>query len=113
MNLLMKKLSEKNTLIILGKQLKELREQHKLTQSQVAEELGISQQWYQRLEIGKADDIKLSHLIRICHLYSISLVDLFSNELFTNRQLIARKNNEINKLHRQMIKLLEKKDSTI
>lgn len=48
------------------KKLKALREDHKLTQSETANLLGMKQQSYQKIESGKASDIKISTLRNIC-----------------------------------------------
>lgn len=49
----------------------ELREYHELTQQQVAEGIGMKQEQYQRYESGK-NEIKASHIIKICRFYNIS-----------------------------------------
>ncbi len=48
-----------------------LREDHDLTQSQVAVVLGTSQTMYARYERG-ANELPLHHLITLCHLYGVS-----------------------------------------
>ena len=53
------------------KRLRDLREDHDLTQSQVAEILGTSQTMYARYERG-ANELALDHLIILCYLYSVS-----------------------------------------
>lgn len=52
--------------------LKVLREQRKLTQHQAAEMLGMKQQTYQKIESGKASDIKISTLKNICDTFQVS-----------------------------------------
>ena len=53
------------------KRLRDLREDHDLTQSQVAEILGTSQTMYARYERG-ANELPLHHLITLCYLYGVS-----------------------------------------
>lgn len=55
----------------LQKKLRGLREDHDLTQSQVAQLLGTSQTMYARYERG-ANELPLRHLVTLCHLYNIS-----------------------------------------
>lgn len=60
------------------KRLKELRDKNNMTQSQVAEELGISQQQYSRYEMGQYS-IPLEMLKKLCKLYDVSsdyIIDL-------------------------------------
>lgn len=49
----------------------ELREYAELTQTEVAEALGMKQEQYQRYESGK-NEIKASHIIKICKFYNVS-----------------------------------------
>jgi len=51
--------------------LRDLREDHDLTQQQVAEYLGTSQTMYARYERG-ANQLPVKHLIKLCQLYNIS-----------------------------------------
>lgn len=53
------------------KRLRDLREDHDLTQSQVAEFLGTSQTMYARYERG-ANELPIRHLVRLCKLYHVS-----------------------------------------
>ena len=53
------------------KRLKDLREDHDLKQSDVAEILGISQQYYQCYESGK-NELPTRHLITLARFYNIS-----------------------------------------
>ena len=48
-----------------------LREDHDMTQEQVAKYLGTSQTMYARYERG-ANELPLRHLIALCKLYSVS-----------------------------------------
>lgn len=52
--------------------LKHLRESKNLTQAQAAELLGMKQQSYQKIESGKAPDIKISTLKNICSTFGVS-----------------------------------------
>ncbi len=53
------------------KKIRDLREDHDLTQQQVAEYLGTSQTMYARYERG-ANELPIRHLIKLCELYKIS-----------------------------------------
>ena len=48
-----------------------LREDHDLTQEQVAQYLGTSQTMYARYERG-ANELPLRHLVALCRLYHVS-----------------------------------------
>lgn len=52
--------------------LKETRVRKEMTQEQVAQALGISQQAYQKLETGKTTDMRISTVKKICALFNIS-----------------------------------------
>ena len=54
------------------KRLKDLREDHDLTQSDVARVLNISQQYYQRYEAGK-NEMPLRHCVTLAKFYGVSL----------------------------------------
>lgn len=51
--------------------LRELREDHDLTQQKVAQVLGTSQTMYARYERG-ANEMPLHHLITLCKFYNVS-----------------------------------------
>lgn len=51
--------------------LRDLREDHDLTQTQVAELLGTTQQVYSRYEKG-INELPVRHLITLCRFYKIS-----------------------------------------
>lgn len=51
--------------------IRDLREDHDLTQSQVANFLGTSQTMYARYERG-ANELPIHHLLKLCHLYKVS-----------------------------------------
>ena len=53
------------------KRLRDLREDHDLTQAEVAKILGTSQTMYARYERG-ANELPIRHLIRLCDYYQIS-----------------------------------------
>lgn len=55
----------------LMEQLRELREDNDLTQSQVAEYLGTSQTMYARYE-REANELPVRHLAALCKLYNVS-----------------------------------------
>lgn len=52
--------------------LRETRLKKDLTQAQVAQVLGITQQAYQKLEAGKTTDMRISTVKKICALFDIS-----------------------------------------
>lgn len=51
--------------------IRDLREDHDLTQREVAEYLGTSQTMYARYERG-ANELPIHHLISLCKLYNVS-----------------------------------------
>lgn len=53
------------------KNIRDLREDADLTQTQVAERLGTSQTMYARYERG-ASELPIRHLIALCRLYHVS-----------------------------------------
>lgn len=53
------------------KRIRDLREDHDLTQKQIAEVLGTSQTMYARYERG-ANEIPVHHLIKLCDYYDVS-----------------------------------------
>jgi transcriptional regulator with XRE-family HTH domain len=56
----------------LSKSLKELREQYKFTQKQVAEKLGVVYQTYQSYELG-INLPSLENFVKLADLYDVSL----------------------------------------
>ena len=53
------------------RKIRDLREDHDLTQQQVADYLGTSQTMYARYERG-ANELPIRHLISLCKLYHVS-----------------------------------------
>ena len=53
------------------KRMRDLREDHDLTQQEVAAKLGTSQTMYARYERG-ANELPLHHLITLCKLYGVT-----------------------------------------
>ena len=51
--------------------MRELRENHDLTQAQVAKILNKSQQGYNHIEMGRAE-LKIDDLIKLCAFYNVS-----------------------------------------
>lgn len=51
--------------------IRELREDHDMTQTQVANILGTSQQIYSRYELGERE-LPIRHLITLCKYYGVS-----------------------------------------
>ena len=60
--------------------IRELREDHDLSQEQVAEKLGTSQTMYSRYERG-ASELPVRHLIKLCYLYNTSADDILGIQL--------------------------------
>jgi len=59
------------TTILHLKRMRDLREDHDLTQQAVADFLGTSQTMYARYERG-ANEFPIRHLIKLCKLYGVS-----------------------------------------
>jgi len=53
------------------KRIRDLREDHDLTQQEVADVLGTSQTMYARYERG-ANELPIHHLLSLCRLYRVS-----------------------------------------
>ena len=53
------------------KRIRDLREDHDMTQKEVATALGTSQTMYARYERG-ANELPIRHLIKLCKLYGVS-----------------------------------------
>ncbi|MGN1181748.1 MAG: helix-turn-helix domain-containing protein [Faecalibacillus sp.] len=53
------------------KKIRDLREDHDLTQKEVADKLGTSQTMYARYERG-ANELPIRHLISLCEIYHVS-----------------------------------------
>lgn len=51
--------------------IRELREDHDMTQADVAKQLGTTQQVYSRYETG-VNEMPIRHLIALCKLYHVS-----------------------------------------
>ena len=54
-----------------GERLKQARKENNLTQTELAEKLGITQKSYQRMETG-THDLKMSTIIQLCKALHIS-----------------------------------------
>lgn len=63
----------------IGKRIQETRIQNKITQKQMAEDLGISIKDISRLENGKID-IELKKFITICDFFNISIYDVLNEK---------------------------------
>ena len=61
--------------LVMCRRLRVLREEKMLTQSDVAEKLGVSQAAYSRLEKGEIE-VSLNKLIKLSELYGLSLAVL-------------------------------------
>ena len=53
------------------KTIRDLREDHDLTQEKVAKLLGTSQTMYSRYERG-ANELRIHHLVRLCEIYNVT-----------------------------------------
>ncbi len=53
------------------KRMRDLREDHDMTQEEVARALGTSQTMYARYERG-ANELPIHHLLTLCELYNVS-----------------------------------------
>ena len=65
----------------LRARLRDLRKLHGLTQEQFSEATGFSYKFYQLIEIGKKDDLRLSSLERLAAAYGIEVSDLLGRKL--------------------------------
>jgi len=72
-----------------GKRFKELRELHKLTQEQLAEEIGVEARQISRIETGKCFTT-LDNLKKIAELYNIEVKDLFNFGHFKNKEELIK-----------------------
>lgn len=72
-----------------GKRFKELREANKLTQEQLAEQLGIEARQISRIETGKCFTT-LDNLNKIAELYNIEVKDLFSFGHFKSKEELIK-----------------------
>ena len=72
---------ENATLKRLLARLKELRKLHDLTQEQFAELSGISYKYYQAVEAGRKQELRLSTLERLAKAYGIEVYQLLSPNL--------------------------------
>lgn len=52
--------------------LKQARLNAKLTQQEMATRLGVSQQAYQKIEIGRTADMRISTLYKLCQILNVS-----------------------------------------
>jgi transcriptional regulator with XRE-family HTH domain len=60
--------------------LRELRKKHNLTQEQFSELSGISYKYYQALEAGRKQEVRLSTLERVAKAYGIEVYQILSPE---------------------------------
>ncbi len=65
--------------------LRELREDHDLTQQQIADVLGTSQTMYARYERG-ANELPIRHLITLCLYYGVSADNVLGLDKKTHRR---------------------------
>lgn len=67
----------------LGKRLRALRQASKLTQEQAAALVGVTFKYYQRMEAGGIEGLRLSTLEQVSNGYGLSLAELFNNAIPT------------------------------
>ena len=72
----MKRVEEQN--IIIGKRLKEYRENKGYTQEEVAKEIDVNPKHYGRIERGE-NSCTISNLVTLCNLFGISSEDLIGS----------------------------------
>jgi transcriptional regulator with XRE-family HTH domain len=70
--------------------LRELRKMHNLTQEQFSELSGISYKYYQALEAGRKQEVRLSTLERVARAYGFEVYQLLSPELPMPKQTKRR-----------------------
>ena len=96
----------------LGEKIRSVRESKKMTQDDMAYDLGITLGAYSRIERG-VTDVNLSRIEQIAKILKITMVDLFAQgektELDKLRKLLDEKDKEIMELQKKIIKLMEKK----
>jgi len=66
------------TLTRLLSRLKQLRQAHGLTQESFAEQAGLTYKYYQQVEAGRKQDLRLSTLERLAGAYGIEVYELLS-----------------------------------
>lgn len=76
----MKRVEEQN--VVIGKKLKEYRENRGYTQEEVAKEIEVNAKHYGRIERGE-NSCTISNLITICNLFGISTEDLIGSLTYT------------------------------
>lgn len=52
--------------------LKQARINARLTQQEMADRLGVSQQAYQKIEVGRTSDMRISTLFKLCQILNVS-----------------------------------------
>lgn len=52
--------------------LKQARLNARLTQQEMADRLGVSQQAYQKIEVGRTSDMRISTLFKLCQILNVS-----------------------------------------
>ena len=67
------------------KRMRDLREDHDMTQQEVADVLGTSQTMYARYERG-ANELPIHHLITLCKLYGVSADYILGLPDFTQKK---------------------------
>ncbi len=76
--------------------IKQLREDKNLTQTEVASQIGITQNGYAKLERGETKDLAVSRLLSISKVFNIDVTDLFPN---THDKKIGYVGNNSNSVH--------------
>lgn len=76
----MKRIEEQNE--VVGKKLKEYRENRGFTQEEVAKEISVNPKHYGRIERGE-NSCTISNLITLCNLFGISSEDILGSLTYT------------------------------
>lgn len=102
---------------IIGQKIKQLRKEHGLTQTKLAEKLGLSYQQIQKYENGESQ-ISVVRLADIAHILQIHITDFFkeSNEITVSEKTkiyITEKRNIYRLTHEEgiLIKIFRKIES--
>ena len=106
----------------IANRIRQKRDELKLTQDYIADELGIAQRTYSDLENGKTQNLRVSHLVKLAEIFKTSISDLLGIEdtkyvniadkqnvgfQFIEKQVVVHK-QKIDK-HEQKISLHEEK----
>lgn len=80
---------------IFSKRLKELREEHRYSQYDIAEKLGVSQSYYAKFELNKGEP-NLEIFLKIADLFNVSADYLLGRELNADDDLMKEQLQKFN-----------------